>query len=348
MKIRPITEQDFPAFKKLASEAGIGFTSLPADDRVLMRRVECAQASFRGELDISLTDYLFVLEMPSGELGGCCAIAGAVGVETPLYHYRKTSSIRQSKALNSTSQIELLHFSNELIGKTEICTLLLSERVRGLGVGALLSKSRFLFMAEFLNYFAPQCIAEMRGFVDVDGVPPFWDAVAKHFFGSSFLTVNRLAGSGDKSFMSEMVLSYPIYLNMLPEHVRATVGTVQSDTLPAVRLLQAEGFHYSDYIDVVDGGPVLIAETAMIRAIRESFICHVECSEANTDKAHLENYAANKHHYWLIANRKKEHFRCILSTAIPENGVCKLSAHEVEQLGVEDGASIRVVKMTPS
>ena len=53
-----------------------------------------------------------------------------------------------------------------MTGTAELCSLFLHPDWRRDGNGSLLSKSRFLFLAEFPEYFSPRVIAEMRGVSD--------------------------------------------------------------------------------------------------------------------------------------------------------------------------------------
>lgn len=339
MLVRPITEGDFPALKALAHAAGIGFTSLPPEDDVLNRRIERAVQSFKGEAERAVSDYLFILETPTGEIGGCCALAGAVGLETPWYHYRSGLSVRHSKRLNTVSQMKLLFLSNDLTGTSELCTLLLTPTSRGTGAGTFLSKNRFLFIADHRELFGDQFIAEMRGCIDETGLPPFWDAVGKYFFKTDFHTVNRLASSGDKAYIAEMMLTYPLYVDMLPEKARAVISQVQPDTLPAVHLLESEGFRKSDYVDIFDGGPVMLADTARIRAIHDSKI-YVTQHITRADLDHTQQK-------WIISNRKREDYRAILIQRMPIEGTLALTSEEMGKLNIEAGAAVRAVSLYP-
>lgn len=341
MLVRPITHADFPVLKALAESAGIGFTSLPPDDEVLHRRIERAVRSFSGEAERALTDYLFVLEMPSGEIGGCCAIAGAVGLDTPWYHYRMGLSVRHSKRLNTVSKMELMFLSNDLTGSSEVCTLLLAPAARGAGVGGFLSKSRFLFIADHRELFGEQFIAEMRGCLNEEGIPPFWEAVGKHFFKTDFLTVDRLSSSGDKSFISEMMLSHPLYVDMLPADVRATIGHVQPDTLPAIHLLKSEGFRQSPYVDIVDAGPVMLSETRHLRAVNESQVYTAKLLAGTAESSD------EKKEKWMVSNCKLQDFRAIPIDRAPRGNLLEFTQEEMELLSVKEGDGVRAVSVYP-
>ena len=78
--------------------------------------------------------------------------------------------------------------------------------------GALLSKSRLLFIAEFADRFAPKVIAELRGRLDADGRSPFWEGLGRHFFAMEYSTADYLTGIGQKSFIAELMPRHPVYV----------------------------------------------------------------------------------------------------------------------------------------
>ncbi|MES2206184.1 MAG: arginine N-succinyltransferase [Pseudomonadota bacterium] len=344
MFVRPITGRDLSALKMLAEEAGVGFTSLHPHDDVLNRRISCATASFSGQASLSETDYLFVLELDSGEIGGCCAIIGAVGLDTPWYQYRLGLSVRHSERLKTNSNLTLMFLTNDLTGSTEICSLLLSPKVRGLGVGRFLAKSRFLFMANFPYLFAERCIAEMRGCINERGIPPFWEAVGSHFFKTSFNDYDVLTSTGDRTFISEMMLTHPLYLDMLPDAAREVIGEVQADTLPALHMLESEGFKKSEYVDIADAGPVMISHTKDIRSIQESRLYTVRHSEhaleVTAPGAKIEGPQ------WMVANTHLQQFRVIITSQPPAlDNTLALDEQHRRSLGINVEDTVRVVKL---
>ena len=120
-------------------------------------------------------DYLFVLEDDDGEVVGISAVAGAVGLREPWYNYRVGLTVSASQELNIHRQIPTLFLANDLTGNSELCSLFLrSDQRSGLN-GRLLSKARFLFIAEFRELFGDKVIAEMRGMSDEQGRSPFWE-----------------------------------------------------------------------------------------------------------------------------------------------------------------------------
>jgi len=166
MIVRPATLADLPALLALAHSAGAGLTTLPADARRLRSRLQWAEQTFAGQASRADADYLFVLQSAQGEVVGICALAGAVGLREPWYNYRVGLFVAASKNLGINQQLPTLFLGNDMTGHSELCSLFLhADHRQGLN-GRLLSKARFLFLAEFRELFGDKVIAEMRGYSD--------------------------------------------------------------------------------------------------------------------------------------------------------------------------------------
>lgn len=158
----------------------------------------------------------------------------------------------------------------KISGASEICTLFLSEGFRKNNNGRFLSRFRFMFMAEHTERFSDTVIAEMRGVSDDDGRSPFWDWLEDHFFSMDFPTADYLTGIGKKVFIAELMPKYPIYVNLLSPEAQQVINKVHDKTVPALRLLEAEGFARRGYVDIFDGGPTVEANLKDIRTVRHS------------------------------------------------------------------------------
>jgi arginine N-succinyltransferase len=195
-----------------------------------------------------------------------------------------------SKELNVFSRMDTLYLSNDLTGCAELCSLFLHPDYRHGINGKLLSKSRFMFMAQFPHLFPEHVIAEMRGFQRSDGRSPFWDSLGNHFFKMEFSRADDLTSLGKKSFIAELMPRHPLYVAYLPAEAQQVIGHVHSDTEPARRLLEQEGMHYEGYVDIFDAGPVLQARVSELRALRDSelngrFSCDL-CTGTATQRTH--------------------------------------------------------------
>ena len=161
----------------------------------------------------------------------------------------------------------------------------------------LLSKHRFLFMAEHPELFDETVFAEMRGVSDTDGHSPFYEWLQKHFFSMDFPTVDYLTGIGKKRFIAELMPKYPIYVNLLSNEARAVIGQTHEKTRPAIKMLQDEGFVNRGYVDIFDAGPTVECDVKNIRSVRRSQKLRVLVGEPIGGKTHL------------VCNTRYEHYR---------------------------------------
>lgn len=216
MIVRPVTSADLPALIELARSTGTGLTTLPANEQRLQHRVSWAEKAFRGEAERGDADYLFVLEDDAGKVVGISAIAGAVGLREPWYNYRVGLTVSASQELNIHREIPTLFLANDLTGNSELCSLFLHADHRSGLNGKLLSRARFLFIAEFRHLFGDKLIAEMRGMSDEEGRSPFWESLGRHFFKMEFSQADYLTGVGNKAFIAELMPKFPLYTCFSP------------------------------------------------------------------------------------------------------------------------------------
>ncbi|MFN6969913.1 MAG: arginine N-succinyltransferase [Rheinheimera sp.] len=299
MVIRPIRAEDYPALYDMAVESGHGFTSLPVNDELLQRKINRSEASFAKEVSKPGDEgYLFVLEdTETGFICGTSAIEAAVGLDDAFYHYHLGKVVHTSRALGVYNTVDILTLCNDYTGTTELCTLFLREQRRLKHNGKLLSRFRFLFMAEFRERFADRVIAEMRGVSDEAGNSPFWQWLEEHFFSVDFPTADYLTGIGQKVFIAELMPKYPIYVSLLSKEAQAVIGQVHDKTKPALALLQSEGFSTTGYVDIFDAGPTVEAKLEHIRTARNSRRLQVRVADVSGGQP------------YLICNSDRQNFR---------------------------------------
>jgi arginine N-succinyltransferase len=340
--VRAIQANDLDALYVMASQVGSGMTTLKPDMKMLGDRVEIACASFAQTIPPEKRDYMFVMEdTRSGRLAGVCAIKGSVGLDEPFYNYRIGTLVHSSRELKVFTRMETLYLSNDLTGSTELCSLFLHPDYRSGNNGKLLSKSRFLFIAQFPHLFTEKLIAEMRGFQEADGRSPFYEGLGRHFFKMEFDHVDALTALGKKSFIAELMPRQPLYVAYLPQDAQDVVGKVHTSTAPARRLLEQEGMHFEGYIDIFDAGPVLQARVSELRALRDSTLAVVD---VDTDMAHA---CAPQMEPVLVSNTNLKDFRMILSAAAEVNGSIDLSADDQQLLRVHPGEVVRTLTLNP-
>jgi arginine N-succinyltransferase len=334
--VRPIAREDLAALVELARGAGVGVTTLPPDEARLARRIETSLDAFAGRLEPARANYLFALEDPaSGRLAGTSGVAAAVGLDEPWYNYRVGTLVTTSREIGVHRQMQTLFLTNDLTGVSELCSLFLHPANRRDGNGALLSKARFLYLAEFPHRFTATVIAELRGVADAQGRSPFWESLGRHFFAMEFSRADYLSGVGNKSFIAELMPQHPVYTALLSSEARAAIGEVHEATRPARALLEAEGFSYQGYVDIFDAGPAVACALGAIRAVRESVVCEAVAGGPGEGPLHL------------VSNREERAFRVVLARGAVVAGRFALADRELAALGRAPGDGLRVVPVQP-
>jgi len=345
--VRPIARDDLPAVLSLSERTGSGLTTLPANRERLQERIERSLASFDNAADKTTACYMFVLveraNSVDGRVVGISAIEAAVGLTEPWYNYHVGTLVHASRALDVYTVTPTLFLSNDHTGHTELCSLFLDQRYRIGKNGVLLAKCRLLFIAEFTERFAGKVIAELRGRLEPDGSSPFWEGLGRHFFAMEYSRADYLTGTGQKSFIAELMPRHPVYVNLLPPSAREAIGMVHADTAPARAMLEQEGFRYEGYVDIFDAGPTLECTRDNIDAVRRATVMTCTLGEEDPVPDSLTHDIL-----WLVSNRKFAQFRALIVAAPPRADPFPLLPYAAEALGVREGDSVRVVPLAPS
>ena len=341
--VRPIARDDLPAIFTLSERSGAGLTTLPANRERLSERIDRSLASFVGSADRGDACYMFVLiDSLDSRVVGICAIEAAVGLKEPWYNYHVGTLVHASRTLAVYTVAPTLFLANDHTGHSELCSLFLDQAYRVGKNGALLSKSRLLFIAEFAHLFAEKVIAELRGKLDENGLSPFWEGLGRHFFATEYSTADYLTGIGQKAFIAELMPKHPVYVKLLPQAARDAIGAVHVDTAPARAMLEREGFRYEGYVDIFDAGPTLECFRDTIDAVRLSQTLPVTLGEEDPVPDSLTDNVP-----WLVANRKFEDFRVLVASAPSRVDRFPLLAYAAAALGIGEGDSVRAVPLAP-
>ena len=271
-RVRPARPEDFKAIYEMAKLTGGGFTNLPPDKDTLVRKLERSEKSFAREGEEQAGDlYMFVLEDPKkGVIRGTCQVFGQVGVVQPFYSYHISTLTQSSPELGKTFRNQMLSLTTDLEGSSEVGGLFLHPQARAGGWGALLARSRYLFIRHHRPRFGERTLAELRGVLDEAGNSPFWDALAGRFFGLSFPEADEFNAIHGTRFIADLMPKTPIYVALIADSGKAVMGQPHPTGRAALKMLEEEGFYYDRYIDIFDGGPTVIADTGEIRTVRES------------------------------------------------------------------------------
>ena len=270
--LRATHPRDLEPLYEMAKLTGGGFTNLPADRKALGRKLERAEAAYGREEDtLGDEQFVLVLEKPeTGEVRGTCQLMTQVGQQWPFYSYRLTTLTQHSEELQRTVRAEMLGLVTDLEGSSEVGGLFLHPNERAGGLGLLLARSRYLFIAMHRQRFADRIIAELRGVLDERGGSPFWDGVAGRFFGMTFQEADYFNAINGNQFIADLMPKHPVYVAMLSDSARSAIGVPHPSGRAAMRMLAEEGFAHEGYVDIFDGGPTMTARTDQVRSIAEA------------------------------------------------------------------------------
>ncbi len=339
MVIRPVESSDLNDVKSMADNSGIGLTTLPSDLDLLKDKIDIATKSFNQINKESYQDnYLFVLEdTDNKKVTGTTGLVSQVGMEQAFYNYKLGTTVHASRELKVYNKVKTLYLTNDYTGCSELCTLFLEKDYRKDNNGKLLSKCRFLFMANNPEKFAKKITAELRGFTDKDGKSMFWEGLGRKFFSMDFSEADFLTGLGKKAFIAELMPKHPLYINLLDKDTQEAIGKVHKSSGPAMNMIEKEGFSFQGYVDIFDAGPAVEAMLKDVRAIRESKLYKVKIGDL---KKGTETY--------VVSNTLLKDFRCtLMDIEGPDSEFITLDKDSAEKLLVKSNDNLRAVKMNP-
>jgi arginine N-succinyltransferase len=325
---------DFAAIYEMSKLTGGGFTNLPPDRGTLTQKLARSHDSFARTGDAQASDlYMFVLEEPSsGKIRGTCQIFSQVGVEQPFYSYRISTLTQSSPELGKTFRNEMLTLTTDLEGSSEVGGLFLHPQLRAGGWGALIARSRYLFIKQHRARFGDCTLAELRGVMDEAGNAPFWDALAGRFFGMSFPEADEFNAIHGTHFIADLMPKTPIYIALLAESGKGVIGQPHPSGRAAMKMLESEGFRHDRYVDIFDGGPTVTVATDQIRTIRESqeFVVN-EIGKTGERKM-------------ILAAGRLDGFRaCFANVARTDDEAIAIDRETAELLEIEEGDSVLAV-----
>lgn len=330
--VRPAGPADLDHLLELAILSGPGFTSLPEDPDQLTVRLDLSRDSFAGHLEPPQRWYTLMLEeTETGDVDGVGSVKAAVGLNRPFFSFRVVTNTQSSPSLGIRLEQKTLVLVNECTGWTEVGSLFLKADRRKGGAGRLLSQSRYMLIGAEPQLFADTVLAELRGVFTPDGACPFWDHVAHKFFPMEFDEADRMSGSTDKQFILDLSPRHPIFIDLLPEPARAVIGKVHPQGIPAMALLESEGFRPNGLVDIFDAGPTVTCDRDNIRTVRDARSLTV----AVTREVEAELPA-------LISTNSVSGFRSVRQRAHIEGDTVTLTTETAEALGVSAGDTVRV------
>jgi arginine N-succinyltransferase len=333
-RVRPGRPDDLPAVLALAKLTGGGFTNLPPDADALASRLDWSARSFARTEDVPAGElYLLLLEeVATGRIGGTAMLFSRVGAQWPFYSYKLCTLTQSSRELGRTFRTQFLSLTTDFDGASEVGGLFLHPDLRSGGLGRLLARARYLFMAQHRARFGTQVLAELRGVMDADGNSPFWDALGLKFFGLSFPEADEFNAIHGNQFIADLMPKNPIYTALLPDAARAAIGQPHASGRGALAMLEAEGFAFDNYVDIFDGGPTVAARIDDLKTVRTARETLVTALAADVDGPPN-----------LVACGLLGDFQAFIAPLVEasESGASTLPAAIAQPLGIAPGTRIR-------
>ncbi|MCR2833251.1 arginine N-succinyltransferase [Parerythrobacter lacustris] len=327
-RLRAARASDLEPLYEMAKLTGGGFTNLPADRKALASKLDRAEQAFARDED-RLGDDQFVLILENTQTGavrGTCQMFSQVGQQWPFYSYRLSTLSQHSQELDRTVRAEILGLTTDLEGASEVGGLFLHPNERAGGLGLLLARSRYLFIAMHRARFADRVLAELRGIIDDRGGSPFWDGVAGRFFGMTFQEADYFNAINGNQFIADLMPKHPVYVAMLNDDARSVIGLPHPTGRAAMTMLENEGFSYDGYVDIFDGGPTMLARTDQVKSVKEAKHATVEAVDCEGGERAL------------LATSHLDGFRsCYGERCINPDGSVTIDATAAETLDVQPG-----------
>lgn len=332
--VRPAQPGDLNSMLELAGGVAPRLSStLPRKDEALLAKIQQSVRAFQDMADSGESlRFLFVLEdTDTGAVRGVAGIDSRAGHGQPFYNYRKDALIHASHELGVSRRVDVLYPSHALTDRTLLCTFTIDPELQGTDAFELLSRARLMFIASHRHLFTDYSVVEIQGVQTASGEVPFWNSLGRHFFDMDFETADQHSGALSKTFIAELMPPNPIYVTLLSDDAQAALGQAHEKTRSTCELLQREGFHAGDYLDIFDAGPVLEARTDSLKTIVSSL------------QGRLHGSPSEDGEQYLICGGTKMQFRCTVAP-VSETlaGDVRVSVRTWRCLGLDAGDPVQV------
>ncbi len=330
--IRQATLDDLPTLLKLAKM--VHFINLPADKDLLAEKIQASRLSFTGkEAHARDREWMFVLEdTSSGAVIGTSALIGCISWSGhPHLYFQVRKREHYSKDLGTGQVHVTIQLGSDESGASEVGGLILSPGYRGHPekLGALLSLVRFHFIGLHRAKFSSVILAEMMGALDPNSHTPLWEYLGRRFINLSYAEAD-LFSTKSKEFIQSLFPKSEIYISLLPPEARNLIGKVGDETVPALRMLEKQGFREMDHVDPFDGGPYLQARRDEIPLVKST----VRLKVASLGRGNAEA---------IVSSHDPEHgFRAVRTRVSVTGSAVRLARDAAEALGVTVGGTVGV------
>jgi arginine N-succinyltransferase len=248
------------------------------------------------------------------------------------------SDERYSHTLRRMFRHPYLRLRHSMDGPTELGGLVVAALMRRHPerIGRQLSWVRFLYLAMHRTRFERRVISEMLPPITPGYGNLFWDQYGRQVTGLSFREADRLS-TRDKEFIRALFPDSPLYTFLLPENVRASLGTVGDTSRGAIRLLEQAGMRFLNQIDPFDAGPYYGGEIDQLAALQSCARMSAVAGEPDADGAKL----------CLIACDDARGFRAIAATVSLSARRAIIEPRVLDALGAKNGDHVTVLPLAP-
>ena len=313
--------------------------NLPTDSRAMREAIMTSVQAFRGRIrDRSRAVYIFCAqERSTRRLAAASMIIGKHGTPAaPHYYLEMDSDERYSHTLRKSFRHPYLRLRYSMDGPTEIGGLIVTASMRGHAerIGKQISWVRFLYIGIHRKRFEERVLAEMLAPMLPEHGNTFWDHYGRSVTGLSFREADILSAR-DKEFIRALFPDTPLYIFLLPEEVRASLGAAGENTRGAVRLLEQAGMKFLKQIDPFDGGPYYGAAINQLLPVQQVGVYALDAGEPALERTR-QYLLAHEHHGFRAV-------RADVEMAEPDRLIVR--AEVLNTLGVKPRAKINAVPL---
>lgn len=251
-RIRFCKHKDLKSLLALSKKAGNGMTSMPLTKEGWQHKIEDTFDTVHHD-NRKIGSYFLVMEdMDTKEIVGTTAVYTCVGEYRPFYAF-----LYNNNTLTLTEAFE---------GAVEVGSLFISPEHRQPGLGAALAKSRYMLMKRFPGIFNGTVMAVCRGWLDTNDNSPFWTEAYQDAIGMSFNdAVKKVSDEGNGWLAKKLNKKIPVTDTLLPY-----ISKAHTNSVPAQKMLERENFKLTDYVDVLDGGPMFTCRVVDLPVYRSA------------------------------------------------------------------------------
>ncbi len=335
--IRSVREGDLENLMDLARQFSL--LNLPADKKIIQKKIELSEASFAGEVKKEKAEYIFVIEDTEGKwIAGSSQLFGKHGTEEkPTYSFQVLKKERFSKDLGVGFIHQILRLKITTDGPSELGGLVVdkSYRNRPEKIGKMISLSRFGYLALRPDLFQKQIYAQMAPPLTEEGRSEFWEALGRRFTGMPYQEADILSQQ-NQEFIRSLFPEEDIYLALLDAKARLVMGRVNEETRPALYMLESLGLEYMEEVDPFDGGPHYKCNVADVSIVK------------NSQKMKLGSVPQSEQVFTseaMISFERDKEFICGWSPYSVEGDQLILPEKSINKLAIEKGQEVLVCEV---